>query len=74
MSGDTRRLGMELKDCVTGILRVRKLCAIDLPNLELFGRTDPFVELTYLGLSYTYLSECDKFTSMLICVEIRCIC
>ena len=40
----------EYKDWRTGILRIRKIAAADLPNLEFVGRIDPFIEFSYLGL------------------------
>ena len=45
---------VEAKDRTTGLLRCRKLSAYYLPNIEIFGTIDPFVELTYLGMSLLY--------------------
>ena len=52
MSHATRRYDTiaEVKDRTTGVIRIRKLGASNLPNLEFIGRTDPFVEISYLGL------------------------
>ena len=45
----------EYKDWRTGLLRIRKIVAADLPNLEFVGRIDPFIEFTYLGLYNIHL-------------------
>jgi len=52
----------EYKDWQTGLLRIRKVAASDLPNLEFVGRIDPFVEFHYLGLLSKSLNSTYDFS------------